>query len=94
MATVRVFPGTIIEVRPGPLARYGNHQESLSGRLEQKYLPSDSRLEWFGEEPLFKPACFSKFSNCLSRQIKISTLLPRKSKRGVKEKQVERTLLG
>ena len=33
-ATVRVIPWTIIEVRPGPLARYGTHQENISGRPE------------------------------------------------------------
>ena len=36
-----------------PLFRYGNHQ-TISGRLEQVYLPSDLRLEWPGEGPLFE----------------------------------------
>ena len=36
-----------------PLFRYGTHQ-IISGRLEQVYLPSDPRLEWPGEAPLFK----------------------------------------
>ena len=36
-----------------PLGRYGTHQESTR-RPEQVYLPSDRRLEWPGEGPLFK----------------------------------------
>ena len=36
------------------LDRYGTHQESTSRRSEQVYLPSDSRLEWPGEGPLFE----------------------------------------
>ena len=36
-----------------PLFRYGTHQ-TISGRLEQVYLPSDPRLEWPGEGPLFE----------------------------------------
>ena len=35
------------------LFRYGTHQ-TISGRLEQVYLPSDPRLEWPGEGPLFE----------------------------------------
>ena len=38
----------------GLLARYGNHQEIISGRLEQMYTLSDTRLEWPGEGPLLK----------------------------------------
>ena len=41
----------IIEVRLVPL--FGTHQ-TISGRLEQMYLPSDLRLEWPGEGPLFE----------------------------------------
>ena len=38
-----------------PMARYGNHQEIISRRLEQSiYTSSDARLEWPGEGPLFK----------------------------------------
>ena len=37
-----------------PLRRYGTHQESISKRPEQVYLPSDRRLEWPGEGPLFE----------------------------------------
>ena len=36
------------------LGRYGTHQESTSRRSEQVYLPSDPRLEWPGEGPLFE----------------------------------------
>ena len=37
----------------GPLARYGTDQETIIGRPEQKYLPSDERLEWPADGPLF-----------------------------------------
>ena len=47
------FPG-IIEVRHGPLARYGNNQETLSRRPEQMYTSTDTRLEWLGDGPLFE----------------------------------------
>ena len=46
--------GGIIEVMLGLLARYGTHQETMSGRLEQVYLPSDSRLDLPWEGPLFE----------------------------------------
>ena len=36
------------------LGRYGIHQESISRRPEQVYLPSDPRLEWPGQGPLFE----------------------------------------
>ena len=35
------------------LFRYGIHK-TIRGRLEQVYLPSDPRLEWPGEGPLFE----------------------------------------
>ena len=44
----------IIEVMLGALARYGTNQETMNGRLEQVYLPSDSRLDLPGKEPLFE----------------------------------------
>ena len=37
-----------------PLGRCGTHQEAISRRSEQVYLPSDPRLEWPGEGPLFE----------------------------------------
>ena len=40
-ATIQNIPWTIIEVRPGPLARYCTRQETISGTPEQKYLPFD-----------------------------------------------------
>ena len=46
--------GAILKSCLGPLARYGTHQETMSGRLEQVYLPSDSRLDLPGEGPLFE----------------------------------------
>ena len=36
-----------------PLFRYGTYQ-TIIRRLEQVYLPSDPRLEWRGEGPLFE----------------------------------------
>ena len=47
-------PGPLLKSCFGSLARYGTHQETMSGRLEQAYLPSDSRLEWPGEGLLFE----------------------------------------
>ena len=41
-----------MEVRPGPLFRYGTHQ-TISGRLERVYFSSDPRLEWPREGSLF-----------------------------------------
>ena len=35
------------------LGRYGIH-ETISGKLEKVYLPSDPRLEWPGEGQLFE----------------------------------------
>ena len=46
--------GALLESSSGPLARYSTHQETMSGRLEQVYLPSDSRLDLPGERPLFE----------------------------------------
>ena len=46
--------GALLESSLGPLARYSTHQETMSGRLEQVYLPSDSRLDLPGEGPLFE----------------------------------------
>ena len=44
-----------------PLAKYCTHQETISGRPEQKYFSSDPISEWPEEGPLFKPICFRKF---------------------------------
>ena len=49
--------GGITEVMLGPLAIYGSHQETMGGRLEQVYLPSDSRLDLPEEGPLFELEC-------------------------------------
>ena len=47
--------GALLTSCLGPLARYGTHQKTLSGRLEQVYpFPSDSRLDLPGEGPLFE----------------------------------------
>ena len=46
--------GALLKSCLGPLARYGTHQETMSGRLEQVYLPSDSRLDLPGKRPLFQ----------------------------------------
>ena len=42
------FPGQLWTSGVGPLARYGNHQEIISRRLEQMYTSSDTRLECSG----------------------------------------------
>ena len=46
--------GALLESSLGPLARYSTHQKTMSGRLEQVYLLSDSRLDLSGEGPLFE----------------------------------------
>ena len=46
--------GALLKSCLGLLARYGTHQETMSGRLEQVYLPSYSRLDLLGERPLFQ----------------------------------------
>ena len=48
--------GQLLKPGLGPLAIYGTHQWTISGRPEQgfyQYLPSDQRLEWPEEGPLF-----------------------------------------
>ena len=47
-------PGPLLKSGLQPLGRYGTHQKSISRRPEQVYLPSDPRLEWPGEGPLFE----------------------------------------
>ena len=37
-----------------PLGRYDTHKETISGRSEQMYTLSDTRLEWLGVGLLFK----------------------------------------
>ena len=56
--TIQIIAWTIIEVRPEALGQYCTHQKTISGRPEQKYLPSDPRSELPAEGALFKPACF------------------------------------
>ena len=45
------LPGPLLKSGQEPLLRYGTHH-TINGRLEQAYLPSDSRLEWPGEGSL------------------------------------------
>ena len=42
------FPGPLLKSGVGPLARCGNHWETLSRRPEQMYTSSDTILEWPG----------------------------------------------
>ena len=51
----------ITEVRPEALGQIWYPPGGRSRRPEQKYLPSDQRLEWPAKGPLFKPAYFHKF---------------------------------
>ena len=46
--------GALLKSCLGLLERYSTHQETMSGRLGQVYLPSDSRLDLSGEGPLFE----------------------------------------
>ena len=52
-ATIQVISGPLLESGLGLLFRYGTNQ-TINGRLEQVYLPSDPVLEWPGEGPLFQ----------------------------------------
>ena len=47
-------PRPLLKADLGPLARYGNHQEIISRRLELMYTSSDTKLELPGEVPLFE----------------------------------------
>ena len=46
--TIQVISGTLLKSVLGLLFRYSTHQ-TINGRLEQVYLPSDPILEWPGE---------------------------------------------
>ena len=46
------YSGSLLKSGMGPLARYDNHQEIISMRLEQMYSSSDTTLEWPREGPL------------------------------------------
>ena len=48
------LPRPLLKSGLQPLGRYGTHQETISRRPEQKYTPSDTRLEWLGEGLLLK----------------------------------------
>ena len=43
------FSGPLLKSGVGPLARYGNHREIVSRRLEQMCTSSYARLKWPGE---------------------------------------------
>ena len=60
-ATIRVITWAIIKVSPGALGQIWHSPGDQGGRPEQKYFPSDPRLEWPAEGPLLKAACFRKF---------------------------------
>ena len=49
--------GPFLKSGLGSLARYGTHEETISGGPEQKYLPSDPRSECPAEGPLMIQAC-------------------------------------
>ena len=46
--------GALLKSCLGPLAKHGTHHETMSGRLEQVYLPSDSKLDLPGERDFNK----------------------------------------
>ena len=55
--TVTLFEspsGLLLKSGLQPLGSCGTHQETISRRPEQLYLPSDPRLEWPGEGALFE----------------------------------------
>ena len=53
VATIQVISGSLLKSGLGLLFRYGTNQ-TINGRLEQVYLPSDPILEWPAEGPLFQ----------------------------------------
>ena len=53
-ATIRASPRPLLKSGLQSYGRCGTHQETISRRPEQVYLPSDPRLEWPGEGPLFE----------------------------------------
>ena len=62
--------GPLFESSPRPLLksglqrleRYGTHQETISRKPEQMYTPSNIRLTWLGEGPLFKSDSIKRWS--------------------------------
>ena len=52
-ATIQVISGPLLKSGLGLLFRYGTHQ-TINGRLEQVYLPTDPILKWPGEGSLFQ----------------------------------------
>ena len=87
-------PGPLLKSGPEPLARYGTHQETISGRPRKKYNPSDPRSEWSAEGPLFKPMSFRKFQIAYPDSQKFQHNIATTKIRKEKEKQVQRTLFG
>ena len=53
--------GQLLKSGLGPLATYDTHQETINGRPEQKYLPSNQRLEWPVEGHCFSLYVFVSF---------------------------------
>ena len=53
VATIQVISGPLLKSGLGLLFRYGTNQ-TINGRFEQVYLPSDPILEWPVEGPLFQ----------------------------------------
>ena len=76
--------GQLLKSGLGPLARYGTHQETISGRPEQKYLPSQ-RLESLQRDHYFSLNVFVSFKLSTSTDKNLNiTLLPRKSEKRCK----------
>ena len=65
-------PRSLLKSGLQPLFRYGTHQ-TISGRLEQVYLPSDPRLEWPGEGPLFE----FNLNKCWGQNVGTTRVTPR-----------------
>ena len=63
-ATIQVIFRPLLRSGLGSLFRYGTHQ-TINERLEQVYLPSDPRLEWPGEGPLFE----LDFKKCMDQNV-------------------------
>ena len=84
-ATIQVIPGPFLKSGLGSLARYGTHQETISGGPEQKYLPSaqDRNVLQRGHYSSLHAFVSFKLSISTNKTVNV-TLLPQKSEKRCK----------
>ena len=87
--------GQLLKSGLGPLARYGTQQETISGRPEQKYLPSDQRLEWPAEDHYLSLYVLVSFKLPVPTDKNLNIiLLPRKSEKRCKRETSYKDFVG